>query len=252
MANLVQKIINKSGYYLRQMRNLVGDSRQLWDAGLAEEIAFWEDVITNPDNPHHESIVNLSNPQRPFNETVIELLAAPAGSMIEILDIGAGPVTQLGYIWEGRTVRVHPTDALAEHYNRFLAQAGFTPPFPTVECHAEAIETMFQPETFDLIYSRNALDHTYNPMQALHQSMRLLKPGGWIYLSHAVNEGKRVYNGLHQWNFDQQDGEFVVWKMGERHIVSAELTGIAEMRCERYQMNKKPFIDVFIRKERHP
>ena len=60
---------------------------------------------------------------------------------------------------------------------------------------------------FDLIFCQNALDHTYDPVKAIDEMIKLMKDSGAIYLLHIENEGfKEGYRGLHSWNFTQENG----------------------------------------------
>jgi SAM-dependent methyltransferase len=213
----------KIAYRYRQLQNALIDNRKLWDKGIDEELDFWNDVFHNPASPHYRHPVSLANPDLPFQDYLKTLLEGHVGEHIRVLDLGAGPVTQLGYVWENHTIHITPIDPLADDYNSLLASVGCTPPFPTQRCHAEEIGSRFEAESFDLVFSRNALDHAYDPMEALRQARKLLKPGGFIFLRHKRNEGKRIYGGLHQWNFDIQDGEFVLWNMKRHYVIAKEL-----------------------------
>jgi SAM-dependent methyltransferase len=237
----------KVAYRYRQLRNALVNNRKLWNEGITEEIDFWRDVFHNPANPHYRHPVALANPTRPLQDYLIQLLDGHVGETVRILDIGSGPVTQLGYVWANHTLHITPIDPLADEYNRLLESVACTPPFPTQLCHAEAIAQRFEPESFDLIFSHNALDHAYDPMEALRQARTLLKPGGFIFLRHNRNEGKRIYDGLHQWNFDIQDGKFVLWNMKHRYIVADELHPVT-VEAELAQVAGYNRVDAKIRK----
>jgi len=65
----------------------------------------------------------------------------------------------------------------------------------------ESVTTVFPESTFDLVVAHNALDHSHDPVEALRAA-----------LCHVENEGKLAsYSNLHQWNFSQEDGRFVIW-----------------------------------------
>lgn len=88
----------------------------------------------------------------------------------------------------------------------------------------------FREGEFDLAYSRNALDHSYDPMRAIKQMVMLVKPGQYVYLDHKAHEAvKARYTGLHQWNFDVKDGRFVLWSKTEEIDIANALSDRAEV-----------------------
>lgn len=252
--NYIRKTL-KPHRRLREFLNRHLAHRRLWQRGVSSEQAFWEDVIRmvaeGSDHPYAEDIRQRLAADRPLSPAITELLDAPPGSTVDVLDVGAGPVTSVGYRWEERTVRVTPIDALAETYNTILEKYGVVPPVRTQQCHAEEIGEKFRPESFDLVHSQNALDHAYDPVAALQQAVILLKPGGLIFLGHHRNEAEyEMYGGLHQWNFDVQDGRFVIWNMKHRHVVEDMLPLPANVRAEVSDKNRqRAWIEVIIERQ---
>ena len=54
--------------------------------------------------------------------------------------------------------------------------------------------------------------------------LSLAKPGGKILLRHMEDEGANGnYNGLHQWNFTEENGRAVVWNPDSRHFIDEAL-----------------------------
>src|SRR5215475_10525269 len=68
---------------------------------------------------------------------------------------------------------------------------------------------------FDLVYSRNALDHAYDPIRVTREMTKLCQTSGSVFFEGNVNESCREYGvGLHRWNFMPVDnGDLVVWQM---------------------------------------
>lgn len=238
----------KLQYRYRQLRNYMIPSRQLWEQGIHEEIDHWQKALTDPNAPTYNLVRQRLDPQRPLDPRFRELLQTPPGHRARILDIGSGPLTIMGYVWEDRQVDLHMIDALADEYNKIMAQAGIVPPVSPIQCHAEEIAQQFEPNSFDLIHSFNALDHAYAPLEALKQAMTLLKPGGWIYLRHKVNEGKRIYGGLHQWNFCEENGQFIIWNMRERFVAREHLTPLAQAQVRTWVSQGIPHVDGLFQK----
>jgi hypothetical protein len=61
------------------------------------------------------------------------------------------------------------------------------------------------------------------------------RPGGWVVLYHAENEGQREqYNQLHQWNFTCEDGAFVIRdRMGRTENMTQRLAASCDVECRR-------------------
>ncbi len=45
----------------------------------------------------------------------------------------------------------------------------------------EQLLTMFEPETFDLTFARNALDHSYEPIRVIRNMIGLVKTGASFF-----------------------------------------------------------------------
>jgi SAM-dependent methyltransferase len=199
-------------------------AKQLWLSGLTDEIQYWKEAI--------RSVPADSWEPRALRKDVAALLDGSA-ALVRILDVGAGPMTDVGSVWPGREVRVVAVDPLADAYNEILADLGIRPSVPTSWCHGELLHERFPANSFDLVFAQNALDHSYAPDTAIRSALHVLKPGATLLLRHWINEGERGnYNGLHQWNFDCQDGQFVIWNRVTRIDMSSILATDAEVICD--------------------
>jgi ubiquinone/menaquinone biosynthesis C-methylase UbiE len=103
-------------------------------------------------------------------------------------------------------------DPLAEDYAEILQRHGYTPRTPTIYGDAEKLSAQFPEGSFDLVFSRNALDHVENPANAMREMLKVCRPGGYVFLEGWINEGVRhKYHQLHKWNFLPCDGDLIVW-----------------------------------------
>jgi hypothetical protein len=63
--------------------------------------------------------------------------------------------------------------------------------------------------------------------------VRLAKPGGYVLLNHAQNEAlNEGYTGLHQWNFSEKAGRFVIWNPAQEIDMSERLSPACEVRVQ--------------------
>jgi SAM-dependent methyltransferase len=125
------------------------------------------------------------------------------------------------------------TDALAEQYTVLMQKYSIAAPVPVTFAHGEKLLEKFAPNSFDLAYASNSLDHTYDPVAAIGQMLAVVKPQHYVYLRHTANEGLRErYHGLHQWNFDIRGGDFVVDDGRRSHSITAAYNPEAEITYE--------------------
>jgi SAM-dependent methyltransferase len=147
---------------------------------------------------------------------------------VSILDVGAGPLTWLGYRYPGKRLTIVPVDPLADDYDRLLRDAGLNPPIRTIRVAGEALLEHFGPESFDIAYATNALDHSADPLTIISNMVKVVRPGGVVVLRHKRNEGQSArYSGLHQWNFDAVDGGLLLWNEAVDVDVGSALAGRA-------------------------
>jgi SAM-dependent methyltransferase len=195
-----------------------------WQSELPAEVAFWSYWINDPDIPWKEERAARLAATTPLQDWAKELVHAEPGTTVRLLDVGAGPATQLGKVWPERTVRITAVDPLADEYNELLDAARIIPPVRTRLGHGERLTEQFAPNTFDFACAINALDHSYDPLLVIRGMVDVVKPGAWVRLVHFVNEAQfEQYQGLHQWNFCREDERFVIWNKRERIVVEDHL-----------------------------
>jgi GT2 family glycosyltransferase/SAM-dependent methyltransferase len=202
--------------------------QRTWAAALGSELAFWDAWFKTKGSQWPEDYRNRLNPDLPLMDFLLPLLPQH-GEVVRILDVGAGPLSVLGTKCPGRKIELRAVDPLADEYNRLLAAHAIVPRTRTEKCDAEQLLTMFPPNFFDLAYAQNCLDHSYNPLLAIEQMLLVVKPGAYVRLEHATDEGARGnYGGLHQWNFTGSDrGHFIIWNSAETIDVTEVLAGRA-------------------------
>ena len=94
-----------------------------------------------------------------------------------------------------KTLEIGALDAMASY---FLWKVGFSPTAfdltdshfkgkvldADIECHVmSATDLSYEDNSFDLAFSYNAFEHIDDPDKALSEAIRVVKPGGYIYLN---------------------------------------------------------------------
>ncbi len=189
-------------------------ANETWTAGLPEELLFWDEWLATRGGQWPEAFAERLNPARPLQPFLEELLAAQGvtpGKPARILDVGAGPVTFVGYRSATWALELTAVDPLAAEYDKLLVRHGVQPPVRTQPGDAELLAGLFPPNHFHVVTARNCIDHTWDPLRALEAMLDVCAPGGTLLLQHAVNEAERQgWHGLHQWNLTDVAGELIL------------------------------------------
>ena len=131
---------------------------------------------------------------------------------LKILDVGAGPLSTIGTHCGDTPVELVPVDILAPMYDALLARLDIEPRVRTQYVPMEEIANRFAPNYFDLVTTFNAIDHAQDPVEAVSQMIRVVKPGKNLNVFVMVNESTFEHGfGMHQWNmFADERGHFFI------------------------------------------
>jgi SAM-dependent methyltransferase len=205
--------------------------RVLWRTRAKSEVDFWRDWLSGAPGTEQwaDDRRRRLDPATEIQDPLVraELDASP-DTEISVLDVGAGPLTLLGYRYPGKQLDIVAVDPLADDYDVLLREANLEPPVRTIAVAGESLLEHFGARRFDIAYASNALDHSADPVRIISNMVSLVRPGGVVLLRHKRNEGASArYGGLHQWNFDVVAGELVVWNSAVETNVGAALLGRA-------------------------
>jgi SAM-dependent methyltransferase len=194
--------------------------RLLWRSRTKSEVEFWAGWLNGAPGTEQWAADRLLrlDPETEIRDPLVRKELERLGAdTISILDVGAGPLTRLGYRFPGKTLEVVAVDPLAGEYDRLLREAGLVPPVRTIAVAGEELLEHFGSRRFDIAYATNALDHSADPLAIIENMVTLVRPGGAVLLRHKRNEGQSAgYGGLHQWNFDVVGDRLVVWNDASR------------------------------------
>src|SRR6185312_774648 len=157
------------------MGEIIQSGTAAWQAGIQHELQFWDEYIRTGGGPWADIYRFRIDPNGPLQPRPAALL--PAKKCVKVLDVGAGPLTCLGKIHNGEKIDLAAVDPLAVGYNQILEKYSISPPVRTEEAAAEELAKKFPPNSFDLVYARNCIDHSYNPEVAVLQMIEVTMPG---------------------------------------------------------------------------
>lgn len=197
--------------------------RQTWEAGIERELDWWRHYLGGGGLGRPEEFRFRFHPNAPLQPHIARVLPREDPvDRLEILDCAAGPATMLGKTLDGHRLRIEAVDALADHYRGLLDELGLEPPVPSVRCEVEQLDGAFEADRFSLVYMRFALDHCYDPLQALAQMVRVARPGGVVMVEHYRDEGEVEFQGLRQWALEPEAGDLTIWNRETRFRVGAQ------------------------------
>jgi SAM-dependent methyltransferase len=198
---------------------------------VSTEVDFWADWLSGA--PGTEQWANdrelRLTPETQIRDPFLRAeLERNPDEEISILDVGAGPLTSLGFRYPGKSLTIVAVDPLADEYQRLLLDAGVDPPIRTIRVAGEALLAYFGPRMFDIAYACNSLDHSSDPLTIISNMVAVVREGGTVLLRHKRNEGESAgYGGLHQWNFDVADDALRLWNSAMEVNVGSELQDCA-------------------------
>jgi SAM-dependent methyltransferase len=212
-----------------------------WLSRLWCELYHWDQFLLHKGASWPQDYASRLDPQRVvvhyLREFAERLGRLPSDRPVEVLDVGAGALTQLGYVWPGRAMNLTAVDALARDYDWLLARYRVEPPVRAQYAMFEELVARFGRDRFDVAHARNALDHSWDPVLGLRQMIEVTRPGGLVVLDSQVNEGERnYYEGLHQWNVELCDGRLELWdRTGHRVDLNAAVASdVDHFECSGY------------------
>lgn len=188
----------------------------MWKQNLYDERRFWHNWCRTQGWDWKDDFSNRTNPNSVLQNHVAELLPIEQDE-IHILDVGSGPITWLGRNLSGKKITITCIDCLADYYNSLTISNRFSEP---IQLEAEKLCERFKENIFDLVYSRNAIDHSYDPVLAIKNMVSVVKPNCYVLLEMNSNGGQHGnYHGLHQWDMINDDGRFLIYSNQSKETI---------------------------------
>lgn len=197
-----------SGLAAGFIRSVAPDSR---NRQLQAELGFWRQWVASRGLEWPDDFAMRFDPDAPVQEHLLPYIDKIRRKVVEILDVGSGPVTKLGKTHRSKKLSIVAIDILAADYCRLMSNFGMTSPIPTQYGDAQTLQAQFTTRRFDIVYAENSLDHMSDPVEAILEMIAVTKPDGYVVLLHSENEGrKQSYEDLHKWDFTCEDGHFII------------------------------------------
>ena len=204
-----------------------------WKYSKKSELNFWDSYFRTEGLQWKDNYKLRFNPDFPLQDRPGELLPLHKEEVV-VLDVGAGPMTYLGKKHPNKKLLITAVDPLAEEYDKILEKYDITPLVKTEKLDAEKLTERFSENSFDLVFARNCIDHSYDPEEAILQMIKVVKKGCYVLMEHRENEAiNENYRGFHQWNFSlAEDGNFLISSKKTKVNFSKKYKEICNVDCE--------------------
>lgn len=193
---MFSKLIKKTNKLLKRM---------IYRGKYAEEILFWDEYLSN-EGEYHNTINNRTDSKKYFSSFPTKLFKEIQSikkqnpdKKLHLLEVGCGPVSSLAWGVDKKLFKITAIDPLADIYLKLLKKNNINHPVKPKKATGENMIKLFPRNHFDIVYSRNALDHTDSAILTFQNMVKLCKKEGIIFVEGKIREGsRRKWKGLHQ------------------------------------------------------
>jgi SAM-dependent methyltransferase len=180
---------------------------------LQEEIAYWDEFLeSGKRDPWMEEAISQETRRKQFPFLLLPYVAEIKRNKgeVSVLDVGCGPLSPLAWGAEEGLFSLTAVDPLAHEYTKMLKKHNISYPVKPIKGRGEKLLKLFPEESFDIVYSRNALDHAADIEKCIENIRRVLKKGGIFFLESLVREGTHnSWGGLHKHDLIVINGELM-------------------------------------------
>ena len=227
------------------MNNNYGKYLTQWIKGIASEYRYWNNYFET----HKDTEIFRARMSQHPDFTDMSIID---DSIRNCLDVGAGPISTLGNKLNDRELDLVAIDPLADLYNTILGNYGIQPYCRTQFGISECISDFFEKDYFDLVYIRNALDHSFWPINAILQMIYVTRLNHNVVLFHRINEAeRRNYGGFHQWNITIEGKNILLWNKTEKININSTLSYITNIHFFEVKDGEYDAVKIIINKKRN-
>lgn len=150
-----------------------------------EHNATAHDAVADSYDRKHEEIYNPIEQAR-LRAVIADLVAASSVGCPDVLDVGAG-TGNLSHKFLTAGCRVCAADVSPRSLERLVAKAGPGAPISTSVIRDERLP--FDDASFDIVGTYSVLHHIPDYLLTVREMVRVLRPGGLLYIDHEASEG---------------------------------------------------------------
>lgn len=174
---------------------------EVWESNINDELLFWRRWCETEGEIWPDDYIFRQNPLNELQSKYLKYINEDS----KILDCGSGMFTVLGRNLNGKRLDIICIDALANEFDSIRKDLNLPDIDKILPMKVEDLDRSFG--EFDFVHAQNCIDHSIDPVQCFKNMVDTCQNGGYVYTCHEINEGKNEnYNGLHKWNFYNNNG----------------------------------------------
>lgn len=97
-----------------------------WNTGITDEVTFWREFFRSQGGQWSDEYRDRIDLHLPMQDHLATILSHVNRNPVDVLDVGAGPLTAVGKTLPGKAVRLVAVDALGKQYDALLREFGVT------------------------------------------------------------------------------------------------------------------------------
>jgi ubiquinone/menaquinone biosynthesis C-methylase UbiE len=223
--------------YIRFVKNKLST---LGKPNFASEILSWERKYHN--NRKGRKIFK----KKPLDNTLKNIIESLKDDfeIIRCLDVGSGPrsVFYSNYFDNKDNFDLVAVDPLAQFYKRLQNKYFQNYEINSIPGFGEILKKIFPKNYFNVIYSRNAIDHSQSPKKFFDNIYDILKKGGFIILIGFINEGTHQnWSGLHKWDISLEKRNLML--SNQNGVINYNITNNYKMKMISKKITETEFND---------
>jgi len=186
-----------------------------------------------------------------IRDEVVKLKTRFNVGLLETLEIGSGPNSNLSYWVDKKLIIVTAIDPLADKYKKIMKKLNYRYPITPIKMKGEDLLKNFDKESFHIIFAQNSLDHAEDPLKCFKNGYFLLKKGGLMFVCTNIKEGTRKnWAGMHKFDIFMKNQELF---LGNRYgqifnLIDKKTLSLDLIFYEEYFKNNVPSFEAVYRK----
>jgi len=170
---------------------------------LLWELDWWHTNLTpEKRSTWTKNLLDVEGRHRAFPGVLLKAVVSMENP--NVLDVGSGPLSCAAWGAEIGEMKLTAIDPLGADYMKLREKLGLDFPVDVVTMRGEDVAENFEAYSFDIVFTRNALDHAESPRECIEAASKVLRPGGLF-----IHIGKKCEGTTAKWGGSHRHDLFI-------------------------------------------